>query len=342
MVKYNVLGVSCGQGIGLYPFLRNSRRYNVLANVEARGEYHTKNEEQWKLNFGDIPYCRSLEELNITKKVHIIVSQPKCGGSSILRLSRAKQFSEKKDEKTLNMFIQGVQKWKPEAFLLENLPKLLELHSEEEFAEIFEDYNLVFHKCSVSDFGNSQKSRVRLVIVGVKVNSSSFDFTDFIKVFQVNKPKFTRELISDIPKSVTGHVIEDPSKKMAMYDYRDYARETLPVSLIKTLWTGDFKNEWKWPIKTKKMWTLPGVYRNKDNDFPLTARKSDRQFKENGDPMSPRELARIMGIPDSFQIYIDMSNKQYWINKGRLIVTQTFPYEIGRWFKKCLQKSNKL
>lgn len=59
----------------------------------------------------------------------------------------------------------------------------------------------------------------------------------------------------------------------------------------------------------------------------MTARKADRQFKWNGLPMSPRELARIMGIPDKFKIHIEEDRKNYWINKGRLIVTQTFPYE---------------
>jgi asparagine synthase (glutamine-hydrolysing) len=50
------------------------------------------------------------------------------------------------------------------------------------------------------------------------------------------------------------------------------------------------------------MKNLPGVYRNLANEYPLTARKQNRQFNSLGYIMSPRELARIQGLPDDFKI----------------------------------------
>jgi site-specific DNA-cytosine methylase len=53
--------------------------------------------------------------------------------------------------------------------------------------------------------------------------------------------------------------------------------------------------------------------------------------------MSPRELARIQGVPDSFKIHLDKDNLQYWINKGRASVTKCPPYQIAQWFKERIE-----
>ncbi|HPQ79631.1 MAG TPA: hypothetical protein PLG47_04215 [Candidatus Dojkabacteria bacterium] len=54
MKKLKVLGVSAGAGILLFPF-----RKNLIANIETRGVFYTKGLEQWKLNFGGIPYYKN-------------------------------------------------------------------------------------------------------------------------------------------------------------------------------------------------------------------------------------------------------------------------------------------
>lgn len=343
-MKFNVLGVCNGQGIGLFPF-KNDKKFQILGNLEIRREYLTPKNEQWIENFSGLPFFKSLEYCQQhleDKKVHIIVGNPKCGASSVLRLAKDKQFKpiEKvSDEKTLDCFVKAVNHFKPDVFLLENLQKLLEFIPIDSWEKgIFPSYNLIFHCDSVSAWGNSQKSRKRLVIIGVKKTSMKFD----IKMFAcIQGPVFhhkTGRLLKDVPKN--GHVIEDTFKTLSMFDPRDKTKRKLSIEEIAYLWTHDFKDCWKWPWINSKggEGTLPGVYRNKNNGYPMTARKADRQFKENGYPMSPRELARIMGIPDSYKIYIDMNNKQYWINKARFCVTTTFPYEIGNWFYLCCKE----
>lgn len=352
MKKLKILGVCNGQGIGLFPFL-NDPNYEVLGNIEPRREYFSPKNEQWKANFPKKPLwrdfysmCDSEKRYLRESKVSIIIGNPKCGGSSILRLSRAKEFKKKeeiKTEITLQTFIDAVHEFKPKMFLLENLPKLLEHIDEIQFqTEIFPDYDLVFHTRSVEGWGNSQISRIRLVIIGVKKSYRRLSIRNFLKVYPVGKIKFTRELLKDLEMNVSGNIREAKNKTLSMYDYRDPSKRKLTVEEIRKLWKYDFKNEFKWPIKTQKMNTLPGVYRNRNEGYPMTARKADRQFTENGLPMSPRELARIMGIPDNFEIYVNDENPQYWINKGRLIVTQTFPYEVGVWFKQCIELGLKI
>ena len=83
MKHLKVLGVSAGQGALLFPF-----KENLVANIEPRAVFHTKNEEQWKLNFGDTPFLRN--ELPDNIKADVIISSPDCGASSIMRLYKVK------------------------------------------------------------------------------------------------------------------------------------------------------------------------------------------------------------------------------------------------------------
>lgn len=91
MKKLRVLGVCAGQGALLFPFKKN-----LLGNIEIRGVFHTPGEEQWKLNFGDIPFYKGfcLQEFN--EKVDIIISSPDCGAASVMRLSKVKELGNPK------------------------------------------------------------------------------------------------------------------------------------------------------------------------------------------------------------------------------------------------------
>lgn len=342
MNKLRVLGVCQGQGALLFPL-----RKHLIGNVEPRGCFHTPNEEQWRINFGDIPFVRKIDQLNLPKYVDIIIGSPNCGTSSILSYSRKKTLGKPKEDESINTFITITQQLQPKVFLMENLPKLLDFITQGEWETLFLDYDLIFHTYSVMEYGNSQKSRVRLTLIGVRKGLSSFKLEAFQRVFKVRDVKFTRELLEDtrlLPKffPMNGNIRELSSHKVCMYDYRDGLKTKLGLKEIKKLWVGDFKECYKWPINSAKMKTLPGVYRNKPDGYPMTARKQDRQFKPNGEIMSPAELAVIQGYPLKYKIYCidtDTKERNYWINKGRVSITKGPSYEIGLWFKKCLRKS---
>lgn len=127
-----------------------------------------------------------------------------------------------------------------------------------------------------------------------------------------------------------------------MYHYADKSKSTLTVKQVKKLWNTEFKDEFKWPMKGTKMKTLPGVYRNRPNAYPLTLRPSNRQFNPNGLPMGIEEYRIIMGFPRNFKIYFDNSNKTYWLNKARNTLSKGSVYEVGIWFKNVLKIKIKL
>lgn len=346
--KLKVLGVCSGSGLALLtPFL--SEHFKVLGAIEPRTVFHTPKEETWKKNFGDLLFIKSYDfDQQGFDIPDIIVSSPDCGASSIMRLSKSKKLGNPRESKTLNMVISSINYFSPGLFLIENLPKLLEFIKPAEFESLFPTYNLVFHCHSVMEFGNSQKSRKRAVIIGVK-KSSKFKKESFEKIFQVNKPKITRKLLFDAQKE--RNYIPAMDKKLAMYDYRKLPKkENLTVAEIHYLWNNDFKDEYKWPIKTKRMSCLPGVYRLKADDYPKTLRPSDRQFRPDGLPLGISDLQNIMGIsfkyrpyfPKKYQVITPNAEDKdytYWLNKARYAITKGSVGEIGIWFRECILKS---
>lgn len=340
-MKFRVLGISAGQGALLYPFM-NESNCRVIANIEPRGVFHTPNEDQWKANFGDIPFLTKV--FDESWKPNVIVSSPDCGASSIMRLSKVKELGKPENNKSLNLVIEGILLYKPKYFLIENLPRLLSLVSKSFFEDTFKEYNLIFHECSVSQFGNSQISRKRLIILGIKKDMSRGALKAFTRVYSVNNTKCTRDTLEPpYFKGNNDNYMPPKNKILAMYDYRKLPEKiNLTVSQIHKLWNNDFKNEKKWPIKTAKMSTLPGVYRLEGDKAPLTVRPADRQFRPDGWPLGTKDIKNIMGFPESFKVFMDNSTPGkylYWLNKSRYTLAKGSVYEVGLWFKACLFQS---
>lgn len=329
----NVLGISAGQGGLLFPF-----RKRLLGNIEPRGVFHTPGEEQWKANFKDVPFYKGYCLQEFDEKVDIIISSPDCGASSIMRLSKVKELGKPKDNRSLNLVIEGINYYKPKIFLIENLPRLLSLLPNKYLQEAFKDYKLIFHERSVSDYGNSQVSRKRLIVIGVHKKTGKKYLNAFDEVFQVKTPKLTRDLLFVSPYGSNYNIPIE--KTLAMYDYRKLPeKKNLTVEKIQVLWNSAFKNEKKWPIKTAKMSTLPGVYRLELDKAPLTLRPADRQFRPDGYPLGILDFKAIMGFPKQFKIYIDQENYLYWLNKARYTIAKGSVYEISVWFKRCLKRA---
>lgn len=323
-----ILGICAGQGALLFPW-----RNQLLGNIEPRSVFHTPKEEQWHLNFGEIPFLRN----ELPEKWHpdIILSSPDCGASSTMRLSKAKELGNPEKNKSIQLVIEGIMQYQPKIFMIENVPRLMNLMPEKIWQEAFPNYKLLFKVNSVSDFGNSQVSRKRLIIIGIKNTAKSY-LKSFDIIFSVNTPKLSRFIL----EAANTQPLIPFDKRLAMYDYRKLPKKkNLTVKEIQYLWTNDFKNEKKWPIKTAKMQTLPGVYKLDPDKPPLTLRPADRQFRPDGLPLGIQDFKNIQGFPKRFKIYLhEGKDYLYWLNKARYTIAKGAVYEVGIWFKKCLRK----
>ena len=323
-----ILGICAGQGALLFPW-----RKQLLGNIEPRSVFHTQKEEQWRLNFGEIPFLRN----ELPEKWHpdIILSSPDCGASSTMRLSKAKELGNPEKNKSIQLVIEGIMQYQPKVFMIENVPRLMNLMPEKVWQEALPNYHISFKVNSVSDFGNSQVSRKRLIIIGIKNTAKSY-IGCFDIIFSVNTPKLSRFIL----EAANMQPLIPFDKVLAMYDYRKLPKKkNLTVKEIQHLWTHDFKDEKKWPIKTAKMQTLPGVYKLDPDKPPLTLRPADRQFRPDGLPLGIQDFKNIQGFPKKFQIYLPEENYLYWLNKARYTIAKGAVYEVGIWFKKCIKKS---
>ena len=317
-----VLGVCGGNGVFLHPF----KKY-LIANVEPRSIFYTKDDKQWKSNFGNIPMVKELPNTNGVGDIDLIIGAPDCGHSSILALSRAKKKGNPRENGSIDTYFKSIKRFKPDMWVMENLPALLDVITEDEITELFPNYRIRFFCDSVSIYGNSQITRKRLVIIATK-NTGRFKTLKVIKPKTPLKLLKTGELLKGL-ENTTGNFTEFPGELITLY-----AGFKMKVEDIAMEWILKREGKSRWEVTGRNFTTAPGVYRNLADSYPATARKSNRQFTPDGRMMTARELARIQGVPDDFIIYNSgpkSADFKYWINKGRASVTKCPPYEIGKY-----------
>jgi site-specific DNA-cytosine methylase len=218
---------------------------------------------------------------------------------------------------------------------------LFKSYPEEEFDWMLKGYRLIKHSASVAMWGNSQINRHRLVIIGIREEIT----TKVDKYFRLpdyrDHCKTCKELYGDLDVTISlamGHVREKLTDLCTIH-----AGRKLTIAEIAQIWQGEYKGEKRWKVEGRKFSTAPGVYRNTKLSYPATARKANRQFDHNGLMLTPRQLARIQGVPDDFILHIGQDKPNYWINKARAAVTKTPPMEISGWFRYKIDKAmNKL
>lgn len=338
MKKRTILGLSAGSGILMFPFTD----LHILGNIETRSDYYISGiPDQWNLNFSGSLMWNDKHGYTAFNKleVDIVVSQPKCGNSSMLALSRGKKMTSHKGEPSLDLSMAGIKHLSPKVFLLENLPALLDTYSVRDLQEYFSMYHLVFHNnVSMAKFGNSQKTRKRLIIIGVRKNLRKARDIRYhaSEITPMNDPIHVEELITNPPEN--GHFRPPINERIAIYGGKQMTYEQ-----IQKMWQS-MPGKKRIATPHENFNTAPGVYRDLSKDFPATVRKSNRCFAPSGLPYTPRERARIMGLPDDFYIadpktHPHLSPKTLF-NKGCTATTQGPPYEVGLWFRDVLLRVN--
>lgn len=332
-MSLKALGICGGGGVILH-----AMRAHLVGNIEPRAVFRTPHDQQWKLNFKvgydnkDVRYPKA--------QVNAIVGAPDCGHSSMFALSRAKKFSDPTDNASFKYFVESINYYQPAMFGMENLPKLLDTMGDALY-DVFDNYNLKVFTEPVSTWGNSQVTRIRLVIVGLRKDLPK----DILKKVKLPKEEdFKLKTSSELIKGLVfnedpalGHVRE-PDDFMVCMHYK--GERKISVAEARRIWMTEYEELKKWPANVGGMINQPGVYKNVADDYPLTVRKQSRQFNHAGYMLSPREIARIQGVPDSFKIWYDEKFKMYCINKGRALMAKTPPYEIGVWFNKVFNDIN--
>lgn len=188
-----VLGVTSGIGSLQYGF--DKAGWDIGPSHEWRTYYNTGTFEE---NYGERVH-EEYEPLSGFQGVDCIVSHPECGNYSNLNtgVNRKKR---QKDPGDIFKFTELANQYQPKVFLVDNLPTSLKAVSKEEWQGEFLDYKIYFEYVSNWGYGNVQKYRKRLFIIGVHRD------LDWRFVPREHKHDLVlRDVLSDIPEDCPNH-----------------------------------------------------------------------------------------------------------------------------------------
>jgi DNA (cytosine-5)-methyltransferase 1 len=276
--------------------------FEVVGNVEDRTLFYRQ-------EFGDTTFSRNFPEAWMSKTlpdslppIDLVVGHPSCGKFSIMNYVTSNHKVSSKEEGSIRPFIDYVAKVRPRFFLMDNLERSFLGFSAQAYAISLPEYDIFFEPVSHYHYGNPQRTRTRVMVIGALKNENFI----FVPGATMAKHRTTRDCIEDLlgrEGKVQGHfphvldVISRKSKGMAeqgeKMTWRVFNEWLKGLGEGKTFTytaacgatkrkLGSSKNKWDGPSRTI---IGAGCNINPITNWPLT----------------PRERARIMGFPDSFE-----------------------------------------
>lgn len=261
----------------------------------------------------------SIEKTHITEEVNLYnfsvlddhsyiangVVVHNCGEYSALQTtSKTKGCVNKMD---IPLFMELIKKTNPKFFVADNLPGSLKSVPLSEWQSNFPDYKIELCWISNYNYGNSQKHRNRLFIVGSK-KELGFSFVpgEFLHDTRLI------DVIGDLPQDRDIPEINHIHKKK---DQKMYDMGALNLGIDtsgrenKSLYFAEFLehipnflqgNMFLYQNKKGEIKGKPGYMRIKWDNYANTITGREDKFKPNFYPFTIRERARIQGLPDDF------------------------------------------
>jgi DNA (cytosine-5)-methyltransferase 1 len=252
------------------------------------------------------------------KKVDVIIGGPPCQGFSIA----GKRIVDDERNKLYKSFVNFVEFYKPQVFLMENVPNIVSMSNGIVKDSIIADferlgYNVVFKVLLASEFGVPQ-NRKRAFFIGTK-GQEIFNFPEVKTTTFIS----SGEAISDLPektipdgsrypinaKSEYQEKIRQGSNGLFNHEITNHNDQTIEIiSMVPD--GGNYKNLPLHLHKTRNVniaWTR---LNSKKPSFTIdTGHRHHFHYKYNRVP-TVRESARIQSFPDSF-IFFGSKTSQY-------------------------------
>jgi len=252
------------------------------------------------------------------KKADIIIGGPPCQGFSIA----GKRIVDDERNQLYKTFVNFVEFYKPQAFLMENVPNIVSIGNGIVRNNIIDDfeklgYNVVNKVLLASEFGVPQ-NRKRAFFIGTKGK-------EIFKFPEIKNHKFvsSSEAISDLTeksisdgtkyplkvKSEYQEKIRNGSKGLFNHEITNHKDQTIEIiSMVPD--GGNYKSLPEFLHKTRKVniaWTR---LNSKKPSFTIdTGHRHHFHYKFNRVP-TVRESARIQSFPDTF-IFLGSKTSQY-------------------------------
>lgn len=163
------VGVTCGIGSMLVGARQSG--FDVLGNVEWRRYYHASDDRgrnTFTENFPGAAFKRKIEDLDpveIEKLMNptLAIGHPECGNFSQLSSMNPNKTDDPGD---IPLFVDIVARLRPRFFVMDDLPKSFIAFPMKEYVDRLPDYDLFPEWISNYHYGNVQKNRRRMFMLG--------------------------------------------------------------------------------------------------------------------------------------------------------------------------------
>jgi len=298
----------------------------VIGNIETRAPYRTI-PDVWNLNFPNAPCIYKLDE-GRTIEVHLehnfyeadlALGHPPCGAHSILGVAHSLDkdpaerafLAARRASRVglLPLFAGLVNTYRPRAFALDNLPKILQRVATPAWWEsTLPKYHLTYITMVNWDYGTPQR-RERLWVVGIRKPGKKFELK--VPKHRLSGPATVWEAISDLP------MVEDLPSLAHVHAALDdlpsgsYPTTDDPPAYIRT--QGELAARYLalhpmacWPYRTRTTHRLTkklGRVRLLLDGKSRVISGGTLQHPLTGMVLTARERARLMDWPDDFHLW---------------------------------------
>ena len=296
---------------------------NVLVGIDAWKDaittfnYNHKNSKGICADLSTLEPKEIEKELN-GKSVDLIIGGPPCQGFSVA----GKRIVDDVRNKLYKNFVRFVEYYKPQAFIMENVPNILSIGGgivRDSIVKDFSDlgYKVVYQVLTASNYGTPQNRR-RAVFVGFK-NGFEFKFPEKT----VEKLITSSEALSDLPENSLEDGAPYPiaskcdyqklmrcnSDKVYNHQITEHSERTKEIiALVPD--GGNYKNLPEELQQTRKVHIAWTRLNSQKPSFTIdTGHRHHFHYKWDRIP-TVRESARIQSFPDDF-IFLGTKTSQY-------------------------------
>jgi DNA (cytosine-5)-methyltransferase 1 len=303
--------VGLTSGVGSMLIGAKQAGFQVLGNIEWRQYYRyvdALGHNTFTENFPGAYMARGFRDLDLFEeyelkhsRIHLAMGHPECGFYSIL--NRSKNRSKlRMDAGDIPLFLDYVADLKPDYFVMDDLPKSFLALPMSEYHERLPDYDLFPEWISNYHYGNAQRFRKRMFMVGAR-RSEGYAFVPG----EEDSLETLRDRIGDLESKVGEfpnhdiHSLTLHPKRFKHLRYRGHVPNwddvkqffvTQPMGQDCPYHTEDGKIKNR-PVR--KVWY--------DRPAPVITSVDPAFHPTTCLPFTIRERARIQGFPDDFIFY---------------------------------------
>ena len=346
------IGVTCGIGSMLVG--ARAVGFEVQGNIEWRGYYHRKDRngnDTFQMNFPETVFCQNLDQLSNEQigrltGVDLAMGHPECGAWS--QMQGCNNFREQETRKTspknpcdIPLFTGIIGRLRPRFFVMDDLPKSLGAYSMEDYAKALPDYDLFPEWISNYHYGNIQKQRKRMFIIGsLKEEAWAFQPGE-IDHNHVLKEVLTGLRVLPIAGEVPNHDPHDLDSECGRGLHMDYPWHRPTWKDMRDWFKGKKEGTsfryYSPHAPEGETKVKPGWYKQYwEGTCAVLDGGSGHMHPKRNLPFTIRERARIQGFPDDFIFYgVRLDGEGKWIHERNIdILKQTgkaMPIQFNRY-----------